>query len=46
MSAAGPPLAAGPAPHPAANGPSLRTVRLCLLGFGNVARAFCALLAQ
>src|SRR5665811_1376807 len=25
---------------------SLRTVRLCLLGFGSVARAFCALLAQ
>ena len=24
----------------------LRTVRLCLLGFGSVARAFCALLAQ
>jgi homoserine dehydrogenase len=25
---------------------SLRTVRLCLLGFGNVAREFCALLAR
>ena len=35
MSAAGQPSAAGP-----------RTVRLCLLGFGSVARAFCALLAQ
>ena len=35
MSAAGQPSAAG-----------LRTVRLCLLGFGSVARAFCALLAQ
>jgi homoserine dehydrogenase len=35
MSTAGQPSAAG-----------LRTVRLCLLGFGSVARAFCALLAQ
>ena len=35
MSAAGQPSVAGP-----------RTVRLCLLGFGSVARAFCALLAQ
>ena len=35
MSAAGQPSAA-----------DLRTVRLCLLGFGSVARAFCALLAQ
>jgi homoserine dehydrogenase len=35
MSAAGQPSAA-----------SLRTVRLCLLGFGSVARAFCVLLAQ
>lgn len=35
MRAAGQPSAAGP-----------RTVRLCLLGFGSVARAFCALLAQ
>ena len=35
MSAAGQPTAAG-----------LRTVRLCLLGFGSVARAFCALLTQ
>jgi len=35
MSAAGQPPAAG-----------RRTVRLCLLGFGSVARAFCALLAQ
>ena len=46
MSAAGQPTAAGPAPYPAADEPGLRTVRLCLLGFGSVARAFCALLAQ
>jgi len=46
MSAAGQPPAAGPAPRPAADDHGLRTVRLCLLGFGSVARAFCALLAQ
>lgn len=46
MSAAGQPSAAGPIPGPAADGPGPRTVRLCLLGFGSVARAFCALLAQ
>jgi len=46
MSPAGQPSAAGPTPRPAADGPGLRTVRLCLLGFGSVARAFCALLAQ
>lgn len=46
MSPAGQPSAAGPTPRSAADGPGLRTVRLCLLGFGSVARAFCALLAQ
>src|SRR5674476_456036 len=46
MSAAGQPSAAGPTPRPAADGPGLRTVRLCLLGFGSVARAFCALLLR
>jgi homoserine dehydrogenase len=46
MSAAGRPSAAGSAPHAAAYDDGLRTVRLCLLGFGSVARAFCALLAQ
>jgi homoserine dehydrogenase len=35
-------MAAG---QPPAAGPGLRTVRLCLLGFGSVARELCALLA-
>ena len=54
MSTAGQPLAAGPQPRaaagraapPEADGAGLRTIRLCLLGFGSVARAFCALLAE
>ncbi|MFA4965074.1 MAG: homoserine dehydrogenase [Thermoleophilia bacterium] len=45
MSTAGQPAAAGPGRPPAAAG-GLRTVRLCLLGFGGVARSFCALLAR
>jgi len=40
MHDASPGIAAPPDPG------SLRTVRLCLLGFGNVAREFCALLAR
>jgi len=36
-------MAAG---QPAAAGPCLRTIRLCLLGFGSVAREFCALLKE
>jgi homoserine dehydrogenase len=46
MSAAGQPAAAGPTPRPPADAAGLRTVRLCLLGFGSVPRAFCALLAR
>jgi len=46
MSAAGQPAAAGPTPRVTADAAGLRTVRLCLLGFGSVPRAFCALLAQ
>jgi len=54
MSGAGQPPAVGPeprrvadrAPRATSGGADLRTVRLCLLGFGSVARAFCALLAQ
>ena len=53
MSAAGQPAAAGPTPPSATAGPTsspagpgLRTIRLCLLGFGSVPRSFCALLAQ
>jgi homoserine dehydrogenase len=39
---AGQPPAAGRGPA----GPGLRTIRLCLLGFGSVARELCALLAR
>ncbi|MCX6362905.1 MAG: hypothetical protein NTW58_01800 [Actinobacteria bacterium] len=46
MSTAGQPSAAGPVPRPDTDDAGLRTVRLCLLGFGSVARAFCTLLAQ
>ena len=46
MSTAGQPTAAGPVPHTPAASRDIRTVRLCMLGFGSVARAFCALLAR
>jgi len=45
--AAGQPSAAGPSRGPApGRGTGLRTIRLCLLGFGSVARELCALLAR
>ena len=45
--AAGQPSAAGPSRGPAPErGTGLRTIRLCLLGFGSVARELCALLAR
>jgi len=46
MSTAGQPAATGPVQSAIAESGGLRTVRLCLLGYGSVARAFCALLAQ